>query len=64
MSGLSRDIEKFSARAQTWGSIASMGSSLFQAGGGFDGLKAFAQQPNKAPLPNTYEKPHAARIGF
>lgn len=63
MSGLSADIEKFQQRAATWGAIASMGGSLFQAGGGFDGLKAaFQPKPTKAPTPPIQS--HAARAGF
>jgi len=49
MSGLSADIEKFQQRAATWGAVASMGGSLFQLGGGFDGLKA--AMPQRAPTP-------------
>lgn len=50
MSGLSADIEKFQQRAATWGAVAGMGSSLFQLGGGFDGLKQAT--PQKAPTPS------------
>jgi hypothetical protein len=63
MSGLSADIEKFQNRAATWGAVASMGGSLFQAGGGFDGLKAAMQpKPKQAPQPPMVS--HAARAGF
>lgn len=64
MSGLSADIEKFQNRAATWGAVASMGGSLFQAGGGFDGLRA--AMPKKAPTPDMapQRNSHAARIGF
>ncbi len=63
MSGLSANIEKFQQRAATWGAVASMGSSLFQLGGGFDGLKAATQQkPRQAPMPPMQS--HAARAGF
>lgn len=64
MSGLSADIEKFQQRAATWGAVASMGGSLFQAGGGFDGLRAAI--PQKAPTPpmTPQRNSHAARIGF
>lgn len=63
MSGLSANIEKFQQRAQTWGAIASMGSSLFQMGGGFDGLRAAVQtKPRQAPMPPMQS--HAARAGF
>lgn len=50
MSGLSADIEKFQQRAATWGAVASMGGSLFQLGGGFDGLKE-GLKPKTAPTP-------------
>lgn len=63
MSGLSANIEKFQQRAQTWGAIASMGSSLFQMGGGFDGIRStFNKQPKEAPKPPMVS--HAARAGF
>jgi hypothetical protein len=63
MSGLSANIEKFQQRAQTWGAIASMGSSLFQLGDGFDGLKAaFQPKPRQVPIPPMQS--HAARAGF
>jgi hypothetical protein len=63
MSGLSAQIEKFQQRAQTWGAVASMGSSLFQLGGGFDGLRSATQpKPTKAPTPPMVS--HAARAGF
>ncbi len=63
MSSLSAQIEKYQQRASTWGAVASMGSSLFQAGGGFDGMSAaFNKQPKAAPTPSTV--PHAARAGF
>lgn len=65
MSNLSSDIEKYQRRAAMWGSVASMGGSLFQAGEGFYGLKsAFSRQPTKAPTPPMYPTPHAARAGF
>lgn len=50
MSGLSADIEKFQQRAATWGAVAGMGGSLFQLGGGFDGLKE-GLKPKTAPTP-------------
>lgn len=63
MSGLSAQIEKYQQRAQTWGAIASMGGSLFQLGGGFDGMNAvFNKQPKQAPTPPMVS--HAARAGF
>lgn len=63
MSGLSAGIEKFQQKAAMWGAVAGMGSSLFQAGGGFDGMKeAFNRQPRQAPTPPMTS--HAARIGF
>ena len=63
MSGLSADIEKFQQRAATWGAVASMGGSLFQAGGGFDGLRTAMQpKPKQAPQPPMVS--HAARAGF
>lgn len=53
MSSLSNDINKFQQRAATWGAIAGIGGSLFQAGDGFDGLEqAFNKQPTKAPTPS------------
>lgn len=53
MSGLSADIEKFQRRAATWGAVAGMGGSLFQAAGGFDAFgQAFNKQPTKAPTPS------------
>lgn len=67
MSNLSADIEKFQSRAATWGAIASMGGTLFQAGGGFDGMKAaFNRQPRSAPTPpmTPQRTSHAARNGF
>ena len=60
MSSLSNDINKFQQRAATWGAIAGIGGSLFQAGHGFDGLEqAFNKQPTKAPTPPimTYPRP-------
>ena len=53
MSSLSNDINKFQQRAATWGAIASMGGSLFQANDGFDGVKtAFQPKPTRAPTPS------------
>lgn len=53
MSSLSADIEKFQQRAATWGAVAGMGGSLFQLGGGFDGMKAaFNKQPSPAATPS------------
>ncbi len=53
MSSLSNDINKFQQRASTWGAIAGMGGSLFQAAGGFDAFgQAFNKQPTKAPTPS------------
>ena len=53
MSSLSNDINKFQQRASTWGAIASMGGSLFQANDGFDGVKtAFQPKPTRAPTPS------------
>ncbi len=67
MSGLSADIEKFQQKAAMWGGVASMGGSLFQLGGGFDGLKA-AMQPRPARAPTPPMTPplvsHAGRAGF
>lgn len=63
MSGLSADIEKFQQRAATWGAVASMGGSLFQLGGGFDGIKA-AMQPRPRQAPQPPMTSHAARAGF
>ena len=58
MSSLSNDINKFQQRAATWGAIAGIGGSLFQAGDGFDGLeKAFNKQPTKAPTPPIMTSP-------
>ena len=52
MSGLSADIEKFQQKAAMWGAVAGMGGTLFQLGGGFDGMKeAFNKQPKQAPTP-------------
>ncbi|RTL05366.1 hypothetical protein EKK58_08170 [Candidatus Dependentiae bacterium] len=63
MSSLSADIEKFQQKAAMWGAVAGMGGSLFQAGGGFDGLStAFNKQPKQAPQPPMVS--HAARAGF
>lgn len=73
MSGLSRDIEKYTQKAQTWGSIASMGSTLFQAAGGFSAFGQGSSTATKAPTPPpgtgpfTRQNPyvsHAARAGF
>lgn len=63
MSSLSNDINKFQQRASTWGAIAGMGGSLFQAAGGFDGLKA-AFQPKSTRAPTPPMQSHAARAGF
>lgn len=53
MSSLSNDINKFQQRASTWGAIAGMGGSLFQAAGGFGAMgQAFNKQPTKAPIPS------------
>ena len=51
MSSLSADIEKYQSRAATWGAVASMGGSLFQAGGGFGAFSAGADTSRKAPTP-------------
>lgn len=51
MSGLSGQIEKYSKQASTWGAVASAGSSLFQAGGGFDGMKALFDTNGRRPTP-------------
>ncbi len=66
MSGLSKDIEKYTSRANTWGAVASMGSSLFQLGGGFDGLKSFWDTNSKkpTPVPTPQRVSHAGRAGF
>jgi len=58
MSGLSADIEKFQNRAATWGAVASMGGALFQAGGGFDGIRA-AMQPKAKQAPQPSMNPYA-----
>lgn len=60
MSGLSADIEKFQQRAATWGAIASMGGSLFQAGGGFEGAKAAF---TKAPKPSVQQSTNPYATG-
>jgi cytochrome bd-type quinol oxidase subunit 1 len=58
MSGLSADIEKFQRRAATWGAVAGMGGSLFQAANGFDAFKqTFNKQPTKAPIPAMMTSP-------
>ena len=58
MSSLSNDINKFQQRASTWGAIAGMGGSLFQAAGGFDAFgQAFNKQPTKAPIPAMMTSP-------
>ena len=64
MSGLSADIEKFQQKAAMWGAVAGMGGSLFQLGGGFDGLKA--AMPKRAPTPplTPQRVSHAGRAGF
>lgn len=49
MSSLSADIEKYTQRASMWGSIASMGSSVFSAAGGFDAFGAKGDTSTKAP---------------
>lgn len=66
MSSLSSDIEKYQGKAAMWGAVASMGGSLFQAGGGFDGLKSFYDTNMKrpTPAPQTPRQSHAARAGF
>jgi hypothetical protein len=49
MSGLSADINKYSQKAETWGAVASMGGSLFQAAGGFSAFSGKADTAGKAP---------------
>ena len=51
MSALSADIERYQSKAAMWGSIASMGGTLFQAGGGFDAFGRKGDTANKAPTP-------------
>lgn len=65
MSGLSRDISRFQQQAETWGAVASMGGSLFQAAGGFSAFGAGADTTSRRPTPApTFATPHAARLGF
>lgn len=49
MSSLSADIEKYQSRAAMWGAVASMGGSLFQAGGGFGAFGQKSDTSSKAP---------------
>lgn len=49
MSNLSADINKYSQKAETWGAVASMGGSLFQAAGGFDAFGNKSDTSGKAP---------------
>ncbi len=67
MSGLSKDIEKFTSKANTWGAIAGMGSSLFQAAGGFSAFGKSADTSTKAPTPapgnNLMRDPYPGKAG-
>ena len=49
MSGLSAEISKYQQKAEMWGSVASMGGSLFQAAGGFDAFGSKADTSGKPP---------------
>lgn len=51
MSSLSADIEKYQQRASMWGSIASMGGTMFSAAGGFGAFSAKNDTSSKAPTP-------------
>lgn len=65
MSNLSADIEKYQQKASTWSSIASIGGTMFQAGGGFEGMKPlFQRAPTPEPTTSTQRVSHAARAGF
>lgn len=66
MSSLSSDIEKYQGKAAMWGAVASMGGSMFQAAGGFDGLQNFYDTRMKRPTapPQTPRQSHAPRAGF
>lgn len=53
MSSLSGDITNYSARAETFGGLASFGSFIFKGTGGFGALyDTFKKQPTKAPNAN------------
>ena len=75
MSSLSGDIERATQKAQTWGAIASMGSTLWQASGGFANFNGTGDTSAKKPTPATAagtgpfqrQQPytsHAGRAGF
>lgn len=69
MSGLSRNIEKYSSKAQTWGAIASMGGTVFNAVGGFgafgQGSSTAAKNPTQGPAqgPDLTRDPYPGKAG-
>ena len=65
MSAMSSDINRYNQRAATWSSIAGIGSSIFQAGGGWDTLAdTFKKKPTAPNTPQATQSSHAARAGF
>lgn len=67
MSALSSNINKASQKAETWGAVASMGSTLWQASGGFSAFNGTGDTSAKKPTPPTSTPPrvsHAGRAGF
>lgn len=65
MSAMSSDINRYNQRAATWSSIAGIGSSMFQAGGGWGALAdTFKKKPTAPNTPQATQSSHAARAGF
>ena len=64
MSSLSADINKYSQKAETWGAVASMGGSLFQAAGGFSAFSGKADTANKAPTATPRYNPNRTPMTY
>jgi hypothetical protein len=64
MSSLSADINKYSQKAETWGAVASMGGSLFQAAGGFDAFGNKSDTANKAPTATPRYNPNRTPMTY
>ena len=61
MSGLSAQISKQLTRASIGSSIAGIGGTAFQLGGGFDGLKSWWDTSNMKPKPAN-SRPHSEQF--
>jgi hypothetical protein len=66
MSSLSKDIEKYQQKAATWGAVASMGSTVFSAVGGFGAFGSTGDTSTKKPVAansNLMQDPYPGKAG-